>query len=105
MIHSFLRSRSVLIRAVQEVLEPEALRVAAAAARIGISEQELRRLIHRGEGPEFVMIGKVTMIRQVAIDRWLAQKEAASRKVLKANRALVKKFDVPKVVKTRATKF
>jgi predicted DNA-binding transcriptional regulator AlpA len=96
-----MRNRNILIRAVQEFFEPDVLRLSMAAQRIGISENELRKLINRGEGPEFVVIGRMTMIRQTSIDRWLAKKEAESRKVLKRNRDLVRQFDSPKPFKSQ----
>jgi excisionase family DNA binding protein len=82
-----------MLRTVAEFFEPDALRLGEAARRIGISEPELRRLISRGEGPAFIKIGGLTLIRQVTIEAWLAEQEAASLKTLRANRALVKKFD------------
>lgn len=75
-----------------DVVEPTALRICDAAKRIGCSERELRRLINRGEGPPFIMIGQVMMVRRSTIDGWLAKREAQSLKVLKKNRALVRKF-------------
>jgi predicted DNA-binding transcriptional regulator AlpA len=81
----------VAARAV-EIVAPDTLKLATAAQKIGISESELRKLVNRGEGPPFVMIGRTMMFRQVTLETWLAKREAQSLKVLARNRRLVRKF-------------
>jgi predicted DNA-binding transcriptional regulator AlpA len=75
-----------------EIATPDSLKISAAAEKIGCSEKELRKMINRGEGPAFMMIGSTVMIRQLTIDKWMVKREAQSLAVLRRNRALVKKF-------------
>ncbi|NNM56308.1 helix-turn-helix domain-containing protein [Acidocella sp.] len=75
-----------------EMIAPDALKLSAAAQKIGIGEAELRKLVNRGEGPAFVMIGRTMLFRQATLEKWLAKREAQSLKVLARNRRLVRKF-------------
>ena len=75
-----------------EAPAPDALKLSAAARKIGCSTAELRRLVNRGDGPAFVRIGQRMMFRQSTIEKWLAKREAESLKILRHNRALVQKF-------------
>jgi excisionase family DNA binding protein len=74
------------------VREVKLLSFAEAAERIGCSQHQLRKIINCGEGPPWVSIGRDRKFRGSTIDKWLAQRELASRTILKRNKVLAAKF-------------
>jgi hypothetical protein len=59
---------------------------------MGLSVPKLRRLMKRGDGPPFVMLGRSMTFRESSIDAWLVKCERESAKILKRNRQMVQKF-------------
>ena len=62
------------------------------AERLGCDPARLRRLINRGEGPPYVMLGRDMMFRESSVEAWLAKRERESQKAAKQNLLLVQKF-------------
>lgn len=48
-----------------------------AARRLGISKRHLIGLLHRGDGPPVVRLGRRVMIRPAALAAWLDAREGA----------------------------
>jgi hypothetical protein len=69
-----------------------ALSLKAAAKMMGVSPARLRKLIHRGEGPPFIVIGRDKVFREKTLELWLAKREKESLKILKQKRQFVDKF-------------
>lgn len=85
-----------------DITTPASLRSAHQTAwRLGISREQLKTMINRGEGPPFVMIGSQRFFRVETLDKWLAARERKSLAVLRKNKAMVAKFQGTAKVKSK----
>ena len=62
------------------------------AVRLGLREQQVKRMINRGEGPPPIKLGHGLVFRHSSVERWLVQCEREAAETMKRNQALVKKF-------------